>query len=159
MDSKLTDFEKYLITKVRSDYDYWQGYANLFESKEKEINDRKEEVFKLFKDSPDSDEAKKAMMFIQYDYQHHIEDLKAILYKLTALYTMADTLKLTDQFTDSLNAKMQKIKDTEKKNTFIFDDNKLKERVEGEREKFLNSLPKDPRFNAILSSVIKEIDK
>lgn len=158
MAEELTDLEKYLIQKIKSSYDYWQGYANIFEQKEREIEEKKKEVFKIFKESPDTDEAKRLLTFIQYDYQNHLADLKNIVTKLLALYNLADTLKLTDQFTESLNNKMQKVKSTEKGETFIFDDNKLVERIEGERDKFLKSMQENPFYKDAMEMVSKKFD-
>ena len=158
MEEKLTDLEKYLIIKIKSDFDYWQGYANVFQGKEKEFADNKEKIAKLFKESPDTEEAKRALLFAQYDYQFHQNDLKDIMIKLVALYNLADALNLTDQFTESLNQKMQRLKELDKKNVFVLDNGRLEEREKGNREKYLKEMESNPLYKDVMQFVSSKLD-
>ena len=69
----------YLINQTKGKYQYWQKYANIFEDRVKEIDKSKEDIAKMMMDKPDSEETKAALLFAQYDYSMHRQDLNKLL--------------------------------------------------------------------------------
>jgi hypothetical protein len=154
-----TKLEQYLINKIKTDFDYWQGYVNEFTDREKEFAEKRTAIVEALKKDPNRQDSKDALTFIQYDYNNHLKDLNLLVTQLLSLYKVADAMDLTDNFTESLNQKMQRVLSEEPKPVFIFDNKTLVERVKGGREKHLEEIAKSPFHEEILNMVINTIEK
>lgn len=150
--------EKYIIDKIKRDYEYWQGYVNEVEERNKEIETKKEALAKELRENPNSQVSEDTIMYLNYDYHSYMKDLKTIITRLTELYRIADEMNLTSNFNDSLNNKMQKILGDEPELTFVYDNGKLIERVKGERDKKVKEI-KEFLYDDMVNIVIESLEK
>lgn len=151
--------EQFLVKKIIADYDYWQGYLNIFEEKQKEFETNKKEIANIMREDPQGEAAKASLLYMQYDYANHLDDLRQMNQQLTALYKVADSLNLTDQFTDSLNKKMQKVLDVERKHVFVYEKDKFEEREKGKRKEFVENIENNPMYKEILDIISNKLEK
>jgi hypothetical protein len=151
---------EFLIKKIVTDFQYWQAYLNIFQEKEKEFGDKKNDITRQLKENPNSEQAKDAMIFIQYSYEKHLSDLRLLLNQLIGMYKVAEALDLTTHFTDSLNEKMQRAMDAEgNKCTFFVDGKKLEERIKGGRDKFVKEFEQNPMYKQVMQMVVDQMEK
>lgn len=156
---KVSKIERHIIDKIKRDYDYWQGYVNEVEDRNKEIEDKKKSLIQELKENPDSQTSQDAVIYLNYDYHNYMKDLRILSTRLTELYRIADEMELTEHFNESLNNKMQKILGNESELTFVYDKGKLVERVKGERDKKFKEIKEtfyDDMVNIIVDALEKE---
>lgn len=151
--------EEFLVKKIKSDFDYWQGYLNIFEEKQKEFETNRKEIANIMKEDPKGEAAKASLLYMQYDYANHLDDLRQMGQQLTALYKVADSLSLTEQFTDSLNKKMQKVLDVERKHTFVYEKGRFEEREKGKRKNFVDTIEDNPMYKEMLEIISNKLEK
>lgn len=150
---------EYLISETKAKYQYWQKYANIFEEKVKDINKSKGEVAKMMMERPDSEEAKAALLFAQYDYNMHRNDINSLLRQYLVYYRICRDLDITDQFTESQNTKSIKVVDDIENQTFFVDGENLEEVVKGGRKEFLDRIENNPELVKIAEQMAEMLSK
>lgn len=157
--SEKINLENHLVIKIKSLYNTWQGFANIVEQNISQIEQSKKDIASKLMSDPDSEDMLKAFEAIQYEIPIQIQDKRILETELIYLYSLADELGITDQFTESLNEKMQKLVSDKPNTKYILIEGKLEERVRGEKDRYIEEVKNSPTFKTILKLITENLNK
>src|SRR5690606_5511006 len=157
--SEKNNLEKHLVIKIKSLYNTWQGFANIVEQNISQIEQSKKDIASKLISDPDSEDMLKAFEAIQYEIPIQMQDKRSLETEFIHLYSLADEFGITDQFTESLNEKMQKLISDKPNTKYVLIDGKLEERVKGEKDKYIEEVKNSPTFKTVLKLITENLNK
>jgi signal recognition particle GTPase len=151
--------EDKIIDRIQAVFKDYQDYAKFFDKEREEVEKKKKEIAKSLEKGKSFEEFQEEMEFLMFGYQIKMQDVRSIVQDLVALYSLTSTLDIKDKLDEDLIEKVEKLKESKRKLTFVPTKDGLEERINGTQEKAINEIKESPQYDAImkmLSDNLKE---
>jgi|AntDeeMinimDraft_4_1070355.scaffolds.fasta_scaffold08719_1 signal recognition particle GTPase len=142
--------EDKIIDRIQAVFKDYQDYAKFFDKEREEVEKKKKEIAKSLEKGKSFEEFQEEMEFLMFGYQIKMQDVRSIVQDLVALYSLTSTLDIKDKLDEDLIEKVEKLKESKRKLTFVPTEDGLEERINGTQEKAINEIKESPQYDAIM---------
>lgn len=139
-----------IVKKVNSLYNDYQTYANFFDEERQKVEKEKKDIAKSIEKGKSFEEFETEMEFLLFGYQIKMQDVNSIVQELVTVYSLALSAELKEEFEEELIEKVEKLKESKRKLTFVPTEKGLEERVKGTQEKAIKEAKDSPQYGAIM---------
>lgn len=136
--------------KITSVFNEYQSYAKYFDKERERVEEKKKEIAKSLEKGKSFEEFQQEMEFLMFGYQIKMQDVRSIVQDLVALYSLVPILEIEDELDKELVEKVEKLKESKRKLTFVPTEKGLEERVSGTQEKAIEEIKQSPQYDAII---------